>query len=82
MYGGGVGMGMAGLWWTLIALGVVLLILLVVWLVVSSGRRGGAVDQPPTGHRTAREILDERYAKGDLTTDEYKERLRALTEER
>ncbi len=36
--------------------------------------------QPPAagGVKTAREVLDERYAKGDLSTEEYLERIKHL----
>jgi putative membrane protein len=30
----------------------------------------------------ARQVLDERYARGEITTEEYRERLRALGEDR
>ncbi len=33
---------------------------------------------PAGGAQTPRQILDERYAKGDLTTEEYRERLKNL----
>ena len=32
----------------------------------------------PGGRRPARQILDERYARGEMTTDEYTERLHTL----
>ncbi|MEV0901608.1 SHOCT domain-containing protein [Actinoplanes sp. NPDC049802] len=52
----------------------VLIVGLVVWLAVSYARpRGGTED---TG--TARRILAERYARGELDTEEYNERLAAL----
>ncbi len=35
-------------------------------------------DQGVTADNRAREILDERYARGDLSTEEYQERHRAL----
>ena len=44
----------------------------VVWLVVRS--TGGS---RPRGDR-AREIVDERHAKGELTTEEYRERIDQL----
>jgi putative membrane protein len=58
--------------------GPVLLIVLVVVLVrwLSSGDRvmRSGSDRVPT----AREILDERFAKGEIQRDEYEERRRAL----
>ena len=60
---------MMGGWLVLIvALGVV------VWLAASHSRPTGAVDT--TG--AARRILAERYARGELDTDEYERRLSAL----
>ncbi len=53
-----------------VALAVVALIAAAVWLVARS-----VGDRRPS---RAREILDERYARGELTTDEYHERLDAL----
>ncbi|HUH06801.1 MAG TPA: SHOCT domain-containing protein [Egibacteraceae bacterium] len=43
-----------------------------VWAAASGGRR-----QPDPAGR-AREILNERYARGEISTDEYRERLEAL----
>lgn len=67
-----------GSWW--MAGGVVILLIvvvgLVVWIALSSrraGPAGSAMATPP------RQILDERYAKGELTTEEYRERIQALT---
>jgi putative membrane protein len=48
---------------------VVSVVVLVRWL---SSERGGA------RNRTAREILDERFAKGEMQRDEYEERRKAL----
>jgi putative membrane protein len=52
----------------LVALGVV-----VVWAVT----RSGSTSRPDPTSR-AREILNERYARGEISTDEYRERLDAL----
>ncbi len=59
-----------------------LFVLLIVWLVragdSASGRdrAPGAVRRDPT--ERGREILAERYAKGELSTEEYQERVRQL----
>jgi putative membrane protein len=45
---------------------IVLLVLLTSWL---TGRRDASV-----GARTAREVLDERFAKGEIQREEYEER--------
>lgn len=58
------------LWGSLMMLSWVVIIAAAVWLV-SRSRDG-------TRPSRAREILDERYARGELTTDEYRERLEQL----
>ena len=81
MMGWGYGMG-AGMWvsWLLL----VLLIGLVVFLVARAGggsdsRRPQDQLQRPTGRATAREILAGRYARGEISTEEYEERLSHLS---
>jgi putative membrane protein len=68
-----------GSWWWmwLIALmTMTALVLVVVWAVRSATGSSGAV--PPDPLDRAREILAERYARGELTTEEYRERLDQL----
>lgn len=84
MFGNGFGMGAGWLFGVLIMVGVVLLIILLVRLIGGGvtrggGTRGGDMTDAAPGP-TARRILDERYARGDLTTEEYRERLRMLDE--
>ena len=67
----GWGGGWMWLWALLMMLTWVALIAGTVWLVV----RSGADDRRPS---RAREILDERYARGELTTEEYRERVDVL----
>ena len=69
----GWGGGWMWLWGTLMMLGFVAVVALVVWAVVRSTGQ-----QPPPADDTARQILDERYARGELNTDEYRERVDAL----
>lgn len=87
---GGVFGGMSGwawLFWALLAAGVVLLAVLAVRLFRGGGTRGpGPIDGPgragpASGPATARRILDERYARGELTTEEYRGRLTVLGED-
>jgi putative membrane protein len=65
----GYGMGwfgwlvMAG-WWLLVVAGIV-------WLV-------GSVGGQPEGGGSARRVLDERFAAGELSVEEYQARRRAL----
>lgn len=66
----GWGGGWMWVWGTLM---MVLTLLALVWLVRTvSGRNGAA---PPNHLDQARTILAERYARGELTTEEYRERL-------
>lgn len=58
------------LWWVLIIIGIVT----VVRWVFSIGTRGGRVD----GEDRALEVLRERYARGEITQDEFEERKRGL----
>ena len=67
----GTGGGWMWLWGTLMMLTWVAVIAAAVWFVARS-LSGGS---PSSG---AREILDERYARGELTTEEYRERLDQL----
>lgn len=64
MGGWGGSMGVAG--WLMMALFWIGLILLIVWLVRSIVGAG-----QNTGSTTARQILDSRYARGELTRKEY-----------
>jgi len=62
---------------------VVLAVIVVYGMIPSRAAHSVALIQPgppaPVGSaQTPRQILDERYAKGDLTTDEYRERLKNL----
>lgn len=93
-YGMGMGIGWAWMFGILVIIGIVLLVILAVRYIGpgGSGRQdqGGNTGQshPPQGTRTygtgndhARQILAERYARGEIETSEYEERLRALREE-
>ena len=82
MMGNGWGMGWMWFIWPLIMLGI---ILLVVFLVRGTTTRtpghGGETAPPPhgqSGRSHAQEILDERYARGELSDEDYQERLRQL----
>lgn len=76
----GFGMGPGWLFGLLIAAGVVLLIVLVARLAGRSSRSFGNAPPPPggSGDGAARAVLQERYARGELSTEEYQERLRTL----
>ncbi len=72
------GWGGGWMWlWSLPMMG--LFVAFFVWLVrssVGSTPPSGPAPRDPDEH--AREILADRYARGDLTTDEYRERVDAL----
>jgi putative membrane protein len=72
-HGWGPGSGWAWLWGPIVLLLWVALIATVVWFVVRSARPGER-----SGVERAREVLAERYARGELTTEEYRERLEQL----
>jgi putative membrane protein len=77
MHGWGMGWGWGGMWlgplfmiaW--FALLVAVIVLVVRWL---GGGSIGAASSP----RTPREILDERFAKGEIDREEYENRRKAL----
>lgn len=74
MHGYGYGWPMGGMMvgWLLLT---VLAVGLVVWLVAGAGRPAPR-DDGESG--TARRILAERYARGELDTDEYHQRMAGL----
>lgn len=81
MLGNGSGTGGWMFFGVLMMLGLVLLVVVVIWAIVGGLRRNGTdATTPPQGRSEsqARRLLDERYARGDLTTEEYQERLRVL----
>lgn len=85
MFGYGYGMGWMWLWGSLALVGLVLLVLVIVWATTGGIKRNNARTAAPTSpaagvKSTPRKILDERYARGELTTKEYRERLTVLNE--
>jgi putative membrane protein len=80
----GNGWGMGWMWFIgpLILAGIVLLVVVLLRGNVTGGPGGGGELRPPgrpRGERSrAQEILDERYARGEITDEEYRDRLRHL----
>lgn len=84
MWGYGWDMGWMWLFVPLTLVGIVLLVLLAVRLFGGSIGRGTAAARPGPpvqGKTPARLILDERFAKGELTADQYREHLQVLGED-
>jgi putative membrane protein len=87
--GNGFGMGWGWLFGLMLLVGLVLLTVLAVRAIGGGISRDiptrdtppgvGGSRQPPRSR--AREILDERYARGELSTEEYHERLQTLGED-
>ena len=78
----GYGYNMMGWGWLI---GAVLVVLVVIAVIVVLRLVPGRVNRPAVGPMSAaggtptpRQILDERYAQGDLTTEEYLERVKHL----
>lgn len=75
-------MGWEWLFLLLVIVGVVILIVVAIALLASRGSGNAPRTQaPPVGNDRARQILAERYARGEIESDEYEERLRTLREE-
>ena len=55
-----------------------LFVVLIVWLVRAATGNGASSSPPRDPTDRAREILAERYARGELTTEEYRERVEQL----
>ena len=73
MYQMGWGMGWGWVYLALAVAGVVVLVVVVIRLV-TGGARGPTHDLTTTDGKRPRELLDERYARGDIGTAEYDER--------
>jgi putative membrane protein len=58
------------MWGGLMMIVLIAVIALIVWLVVRASHQGGGGSA-----RSAREILNERYARGEIDSKEYEERL-------
>lgn len=70
----GAGFGLMGLWGLLLLVGIAVLVLLAVRIFAGGASPG------PGGKSQARLILDERFARGELTAEQYRENLKVLGE--
>lgn len=71
-----------GAWWMMLFWGPVLVIALiavVIWAIRSSPRRDGPASGEGDPLDGARRILAERYARGELDSEEYRERMEQLS---
>lgn len=82
--GCGSGMGGSMFFGLLMVVGLILLVWLLIWAIGGgvqrrgsggSGKSNGVLDG---AEPSARRLLDERFARGEIDTDEYQERLRVL----
>lgn len=82
MWGYGFDVGLSWLFGLLLLAGTVLLVLLATRVMGGNGDRSGTngAAGPPAGRSRARQILDERYARGELTAEQYREQIRVLNE--
>ncbi|MCO4254770.1 SHOCT domain-containing protein [Pseudarthrobacter sp. HLT1-5] len=80
------GMGLAWIFWLLLIAGGVMLAVVLVKAFTRNGAGNAPTDGqgPPrtgAGPARAKEILEERYARGEISTEEYQERRRILEED-
>lgn len=78
MWGYGYEIGWMWLWGVFLLAGITVLVILAVRLLTGGVRHDGP---SPAGRSQARRILDERFARGELTTEQYRENLKVLGEE-
>ncbi len=70
------GAGWMWVWGTLMMIGTIALI---VWLARSTSPTAPPPPTPTTPVDRAQQVLNERYARGEVSTEEYRERLENLT---
>lgn len=84
MWGYGMDMGWwMWLWGLLLLVGIALLVIVAVRLFAGGRSHGDPYGPPgPSGSRSgAHQILDERFARGELTAEQYREKLKVLGED-
>jgi putative membrane protein len=77
MWGYGYEIGWMWLWGVFLLAGITVLVILAVQLLTGGFRHEGP---SPNGRSQARLILDERFARGELTAEQYRENLLVLGE--
>lgn len=77
---GGMGMGWMWIFGLLLMIGLVVLVVVAVRAMAGGISRGDRGPATTPGRSRARELLDERYARGELSSEEYRERLQGLGE--
>jgi putative membrane protein len=82
MWGYGGNMGWSWLFGLLLVIGIVLLVVVAVRAFSRGGNRGGGpgTTGPVPRPSRARQILDQRYAKRELTAEQYREQVQVLGE--
>jgi len=79
----GTGFGLYGLFGMLFNIAILVgIVVLVVWAVqkfTAPGGGGGLSSHHPSQSPSAREILDQRYALGELSREEYQEKLHDIS---
>ncbi|GGM02247.1 SHOCT domain-containing protein [Citricoccus nitrophenolicus] len=85
MNGGGMGgMGLMWVFGLLVLAGVIVLVVVLVTTLSGRSSNTGAPDHgraPGADPGRGREILQERYARGELSAEEYRERLQTLEDD-
>jgi putative membrane protein len=79
MWGYGTLMVWMWMWGVLLLVGIALLVLVAVRMFSGGGMQGPPGPYP--GRSRARQILDERFARGELTAEQYREQLKVLGED-
>jgi putative membrane protein len=77
MWGYGYEIGWMWLWGVFLLAGITVLVILAVRLLTGGLLHSGP---SPSGRSQARLILDERFARGELTAEQYRENLKVLGE--
>lgn len=78
--GMGLGMGLVVLFWVMLIIGLAVLVFVLVRVLGTGAGRPAGPTTSAGGRSRAREILEERYARGEISTEEYRERLDTLRE--